>query len=195
MNEKPNVQAPKTIENVDSIPLREEQNASDNYQGAPLTALLAISEDGIIGDNGDLPWRLSSDLRRFKNRTMGGVLIMGRKTYDSIGRPLPGRSTIVLTRDANWRCEGVTTASSPEQALQLAGKRATFVVGGAEIYRLMVPMCEMILLTRVMATIQGDTRLELDLSDFSVETRTFHPSSERDDHDTEFIEYRRKKRS
>ena len=90
MNEKPNVQAPKTIENVDSIPLRDEQNVSDDCQGAPLTALLAISEDGIIGDNGDLPWRLSSDFAAFqKNRTMGGVLIMGRKTYDSIGRPLP----------------------------------------------------------------------------------------------------------
>ncbi|MEC8475210.1 MAG: dihydrofolate reductase, partial [Planctomycetota bacterium] len=185
MNEKPNIQAPETIKTVEAIPPREEKNVSDDYDGAPLTALLAISEDGIIGDNGDLPWRLSSDLRRFKNRTMGGVLIMGRKTYESIGRPLPGRSSIVLTRDANWRCEGVTTASNPEQALQVAGKRATFVVGGAEIYRLMLPMCEMILLTRVMAKIQGDTRLELNLSDFSVVTRTFHPSGERDDYDTE----------
>ena len=160
-----------------------------------LTALLAISKDGVIGDKGDLPWRLSSDLRRFKKITMGGVLIMGRKTFDSIGRPLPGRTTIVLTRDTNWHCEGVMTANSAAEAIKIAENRESFVVGGAEIYRLLLPLCERVLVTQVMATIDGDTRLELDLSDFHVETRSKHPSSEVDEYETEFVEYHRQKRS
>ena len=158
-------------------------------------ALVAISKDGVIGDKGDLPWRLSSDLRRFKKITMGGVLIMGRKTYDSIGRPLPGRTTIVLTRDPNWRCEGVMTASSPEEAIKIAANRESFVVGGAEIYRLLLPLCDRVLVTRVLASLDGDTRLELDLSDFRVEKRSKHPSSEVDEYETEFVEYHRQKRS
>jgi len=160
-----------------------------------LCALVAISKDGVIGKNGDLPWRLSSDLRRFKSITMGGVLIMGRKTYDSIGRPLPGRTTIVLTRDKTWREEGVLTAGSTEEAVKFAGNQQTFVVGGAEIYRQMLPLCDRVLLTRVLADIDGDTHLNLDLRDFDAKSHRRHPPTERDEYATEFIEYQRKKRS
>lgn len=160
-----------------------------------LCALVAISKDGVIGKNGDLPWRLSSDLRRFKSITMGGVLIMGRKTYDSIGRPLPGRTTIVLTRDKTWREEGVLTAGGTEEAVKFAGNQQTFVVGGAEIYRQMLPLCDRVLLTRVLADIDGDTHLNLDLRDFDAKSHHRYPPTERDEYATEFIDYRRKKRS
>lgn len=163
--------------------------------GDGVAALVAMTRDGIIGNNGDLPWRLSSDLRRFKQITMGGVLIMGRKTYDSIGRPLPGRKTIVLTRNANWQQTGVLTASNPREAIVLSGEQKTFVVGGAEIYRQLLPYCDQILLTRVLAEIEGDTKIDLDLTDFEASERSEHPAGERDEYATEFIRYKRRKRS
>ena len=82
-----------------------------------LTAVVAMTPSGVIGRDGDMPWRLRSDLRRFKKLTMGGVLIMGRRTYDSIGRPLPGRRTIVITRNPDWSAEGVESADSPAAAI------------------------------------------------------------------------------
>ena len=82
-----------------------------------LTAVVAATNRGVIGRDGDMPWRLSTDLRRFKRRTMGGTLIMGRKTFDSIGRPLPGRRTIVLTRNRQWSAAGVETAAGPDEAI------------------------------------------------------------------------------
>ena len=92
------------------------------FEGSPsLTAVVAMTPTGVIGKDGDMPWRLSSDLQRFKRLTMGGVLIMGRRTFDSIGRALPGRRTIVVTRNAEWRFDGVDTASSPEKAVEMAG--------------------------------------------------------------------------
>jgi dihydrofolate reductase len=160
-----------------------------------IAALVAISKNGTIGKDGELPWRLSSDLRRFKKITMGGVLVMGRKTYDSIGRPLPGRTTIVMTRDPTWRCEGVQSAGNPEDAISIAGNRPTFIVGGAEIYRQLLPLCDQVFLTRVLTEIEGDTHLELDLCNFEVVKQQDHPPTDRDEYPTEFIEYRRKKRS
>lgn len=183
----------KTPERDQDLPSNASIDRDTSLSGP--TALVAISKDGVIGDKGDLPWRLSSDLRRFKKITMGGVLIMGRKTYDSIGRPLPGRTTIVLTRDPNWRCDGVITASSPEEAIKIAANRESFVVGGAEIYRLLLPLCDRVFVTQVLASIDGDTRLKLDLSDFQVERQSRHPSSEVDEYETEFVEYHREKRS
>jgi dihydrofolate reductase len=152
-----------------------------------------MTPDGVIGRSGDLPWRLSSDLRRFKKLTMGGVLIMGRRTYDSIGRPLPGRTTIVITRDENWSAEGAQRAGSPAEALKLAGDRVTFVVGGAEIYRQLLPHCDAIFLTRVLADVVGDTKLEFDLSDFEPIEQTWFPAGERDEFPTEFLRLVRRK--
>ena len=146
-----------------------------------------MTPTGVIGLNGDMPWRLSSDLRRFKQLTMGGVLIMGRRTYDSIGRPLPGRRTIVVTRNPEWSSEGVDSAPNPEKALEMAGQDRCFVVGGAEIYRQMLPYCHELCLTRVWSTVEGDTKLTIDLSQFRVIEQTRVPASARDDVPTEFI--------
>lgn len=158
-----------------------------------LTAVVAMTPQGVIGRDGQLPWRLSSDLRRFKKITMGGVLIMGRRTYESIGRPLPGRSTIVITRNQQWSADGVESALSPDEALRLAGDRETFVVGGAEIYRQLLPKCSDLLLTRVLSPISGDTNLEIDLSPFEIIEQTFVPVSERDEFASEFLRMSRRK--
>jgi dihydrofolate reductase len=174
-----------------------------------LSALVAVASNGVIGHHGGMPWRLGSDLRRFKQLTMGGVLIMGRKTYQSIGRPLPGRQTIVVTRNRHWAARGVITVADPTAAVVQVGLLAEraqdgmaghgqgvaggvagqgYVVGGAEIYQALLPRCQTLYLTRVLAEPPGDTRLELDLSDFDVVTRESLPISDRDQYPTEFLQ-------
>lgn len=117
----------------------------------------AVGSNGVIGVRGDLPWRIPADLRRFKSLTMGSTLVMGRRTFDSIGRPLPGRRTIVLTRQPDWRADGVTVAPSLEEALRRAGDADVFVVGGGEIYALALPFAERLELTEVAQAPDGDT--------------------------------------
>lgn len=155
-----------------------------------LIAVVAMTPAGVIGRNGDMPWRLSSDLRRFKSMTMGGTLIMGRKTYDSIGRPLPGRRTIVVTRDETWSAVGVDVAGSPDAAVEMATGQA-FVVGGAQIYRQLIDRCDEIWMTRVWSGVDGDTILSFDLSQFRLIEQTRVPQSARDDVPTEFLRLKR----
>ncbi len=156
-----------------------------------LTAIIAMTPNGVIGHEGGMPWHLRTDLRRFKELTMGGVLIMGRKTYESIGRPLPGRQTIVVTRDPHWSAAGVLVVSSPQQALERVGDRVGFVVGGAEIYRQLMPCCDRLMLTRVLTKLTGDTVLDLDLSGFEVLQKMEFPASAADQYPTEFLVYQR----
>jgi dihydrofolate reductase len=123
-----------------------------------ISIIVAISENNVIGRDGDLPWRLSSDLRRFKATTMGHHLIMGRRTYESIGRPLPGRTSIVLSRRAEIELgEGVLRAPDWHSAVALAASDdEVFVIGGAQIYALALPHADRLYLTRVSATVVGD---------------------------------------
>jgi dihydrofolate reductase len=108
-----------------------------------ISLIVAMSENGVIGRAGQLPWRLSSDLRRFKRLTMGHTLIMGRKTFASIGRPLPGRRSIVVSRRAEFSPGGAERAANLEQALEMAGGDSeVFFIGGAEIYRHALPRAE-----------------------------------------------------
>jgi dihydrofolate reductase len=158
-----------------------------------LTAVVAATPSGVIGLNGDMPWRLRSDLQRFKKLTMGGVLIMGRRTYDSIGRPLPGRRTIVVTRNRQWSAEGVESAPDPAAALALVGGCRGFVVGGAQIYRALLGQCQQIYLTTVWSNVRGDTKLQLDLADFVVSTQMRLPATRTDDVPTEFFRLVRQK--
>jgi dihydrofolate reductase len=155
-------------------------------------AVVAMTPRGVIGRDGDMPWRLSSDLRRFKRLTMGGTLIMGRKTFDSIGRPLPGRRTIVLTRRPDWRVDGVVAAASPAEAVQLSGAERTFVVGGAQIYRELLPRCRHLWLTRVWSSVEGDTTLSIDFSPFEIVAVRRVPASMWDDVPTEFVQMTRR---
>jgi dihydrofolate reductase len=125
-----------------------------------VTLIVAMTDDGVIGIDGQLPWRLPEDLRRFKAATLGKPVVMGRKTFESIGRPLPQRHNIVLTRQVGFsaRDPAVTVVSTLEAALQAAGDvPEVMIIGGAEIYQLALPLAQRIILTRVHANVQGDT--------------------------------------
>jgi len=132
-----------------------------------LALICAMARNGVIGRNNALPWHLSEDLKYFKRVTMGSPIIMGRKTYESIGRPLPGRTNIVVTRQPDYRAEGVRVVDSLQAAIALAEKVAfidgsgeALVIGGAGLYREAMPLAERFHLTRVHADVAGDTRLE-----------------------------------
>jgi len=130
--------------------------------------VVAVARNGVIGNGGALPWRLSVDLQRFKRLTMGHTLLMGRKTYESIGKLLPGRSTVLLSRNPEYRVPGARVVPNIEAALSgLPQDQVPFVVGGAEVYRLAWPLVGYLHLTQVLADVPGDTRLEpLDLKGF-----------------------------
>lgn len=122
-----------------------------------LFLIYARADNGVIGRDNALPWRLPADLRRFKALTLGKPMIMGRKTFESLPGLLPGRRHIVLTRDEGWQAEGAEVATSVEGALALAGPGAVAVVGGAEIYRQFLPFAENVELTEVRGNFEGDT--------------------------------------
>ncbi|MCW6535188.1 dihydrofolate reductase [Sphingomonas lycopersici] len=117
---------------------------------------LARADNGVIGRDGGLPWRLPADLKRFKAQTMGRPMIMGRKTFESFPTPLPGRRHIVLTRDPAWRAEGAEVARDVAGALALAGEDAA-VIGGAEVFALFLPLADRVELTEVHLDAEGDT--------------------------------------
>ena len=126
----------------------------------PITLVVARASNGVIGKDGGLPWHISADLRRFKALTMGTVLVMGRKTFDSLPKVLPGRRHIVVTRDPQWRAEGVEVAHGAEEALALAGENPVSVIGGADIFRLFTGLADGIELTEVLAAVVGDTLMD-----------------------------------
>ena len=123
-----------------------------------ITIVVAMAANRVIGANNALPWHLPEDLAHFKATTMDGCLIMGRKTFDSIGRPLPGRRTIVVTRNKDWAHSGCETAASVEAALDLAAldSRPVFVVGGAQIYEQTMGLAQRIVATEVALDVAGD---------------------------------------
>ncbi|MDF7776843.1 dihydrofolate reductase [Sphingomonas sp. AOB5] len=121
-----------------------------------ITFHLARADNGVIGRDGQLPWRLPADLKRFKAQTMGKPMVMGRKTFESFASPLPGRRHIVLTRDTGWAAEGAEVAHTPDDAIALAGTGEVAVIGGAEIFAIFLPQCGAIELTEVHAAVEGD---------------------------------------
>jgi dihydrofolate reductase len=120
-----------------------------------ITFHLARAANGVIGRDGQLPWRLPADLKRFKAQTMGRAMVMGRKTFESFPSPLPGRRHIVLTRDSAWTAEGAEVAHTPVAALALAGEDVA-VIGGAEVFALFLPQADRIELTEVHGDYAGD---------------------------------------
>ena len=126
----------------------------------PITLVVARATNGVIGRDGKLPWHISADLKRFKALTMGSVMIMGRKTFESLPGVLPGRRHIVLTRDPHWQADGAETASDVDQALAMAGDQPISVVGGAEIFRMLMGIADRIELTEVLADVEGDTTMD-----------------------------------
>lgn len=143
-----------------------------------VSLIAAMAANRVIGRDNQLPWRLPADLRRFKSLTMGHALVMGRKTYDSIGRPLPGRTFIVITRREGWAPEGVRIAHSLEEALREAPGDEVFVAGGEQIFRQALPLADRLYLTRIHAEIPGDTWFpEIDPSEWRVVEEEHHEAS------------------
>jgi dihydrofolate reductase len=143
-----------------------------------IVGIAAVARNGVIGADNDIPWRIPADWARFKHLTMGEVLIMGRKTWDSIGGALPGRTTFVVTRDARWRAEGVYPVSSLDEALYQAAARnpeTIFVAGGGEIYRAAWDRLTGLEITEVDAEPEGDVTFpEIDLRRWSEVAREPH---------------------
>lgn len=130
-----------------------------------VSLIAAIGRNGVIGNGGEIPWRLPSDLQRFKRITMGHAVIMGRRTHAAIGKPLPGRRNIVMTRDVAYQAAGCDVVGSFEQGLELAGDGEVFVIGGGEVYRQAFPVADRLYLTLVDLAPAGDVFFpELDLS-------------------------------
>jgi dihydrofolate reductase len=124
-----------------------------------LSAIVAMSENRVIGKDNTLPWHLPADLKHFKEITTGHFIIMGRKTFESIGKPLPNRSNIVLSRDINYQAPGCETVSTIDEALRMAEaaqQNEIFIIGGAEIYRQLLPTIERLYITIVHCNIGGD---------------------------------------
>lgn len=162
---------------------------------------VAIAENGVIGRDGGLPWRLSSDLKRFKADTMGKPIIMGRKTYEGIGRPLPGRLNIVVTRDKGWRAEGVEIAHSLDDAIRLANVRGRCmagvdeicVIGGGEIYAQALPLADRLHVTHVLAAVNGDAHFPpIDPDLWQIVRSENIPAGEKDSHATRYSVYERR---
>ncbi|TDD18194.1 dihydrofolate reductase [Kribbella turkmenica] len=145
--------------------------------------IAAVGANGVIGRNNDLPWRIREDLRHFKQLTLGHTLVMGRKTYDSIGRPLPGRRTVVVTRQPDWSADGVEVVHTLEEALEYDGD--LYVAGGGEIYRQALPYADRLELTEVAQSPDGDVTFPtLDPADWTETARTPHDGFS-------FVSYRR----
>ena len=151
--------------------------------------VVAYDRGRAIGKDNRLPWRLPDDMRHVRKVTMGKPMIMGRRTWDSIGRPLPGRTSIVLTRDREFRCDGCLVARTPEEAMKLAGAVPEIIVfGGARVFEEFLPRADRIYLTEVETTVDGDTHFpEIDLAEWREVERTRHPADERHPYAFSFV--------
>ena len=157
-----------------------------------ISIIVAVSQNGVIGKDNQLIWRLPDDLKRFKRLTLGHPMIMGRKTYDSIGKPLPGRTSIVVSRNPNLSIEGVLVANTFEEALEKAaftGADEVFVIGGGNIYEESLQLADKIYLTDVHTVIDGDTFFYLpNKAEWKEVANTNHPADERHAFAFDFID-------
>ena len=155
-----------------------------------ISIIAAIDQAGGIGKDSRLPWHLSEDLRRFKQLTLGHHIIMGRKTYESIGRPLPSRQSIVITRNPEYQGESIIVAPSISSALQIAmdnGEDEVFVIGGGEIYEQILPFADRIYLTEVNTVSNCDTFFPvIDLDEWEVEGIVYHAADDNNQFDHSF---------
>ena len=148
-----------------------------------ISYVVAVSKNGVIGREGGLPWHISSDLKRFKEITMGKPVVMGRKTWESLPRrPLPGRRNIVITRQPGFAPEGAEVAATPEEALALCGNAPEVaIIGGGEIYRLFWPLVDRLYLTEVDLEVEGDTHFPaVSPAEWREVGREVHPRGEKD---------------
>ncbi|MFK4722638.1 dihydrofolate reductase [Bradyrhizobium niftali] len=161
--------------------------------------VVAIAENGVIGAGGAIPWRQKSDMARFKALTIGKPVIMGRKTFESLRRPLPGRTNIVITRDAAYRAAGAVVTTSALDAEAVARGDALrrsvteiAVIGGAEIYRQWLDRADRLEITEVHARPEGDTHFGIDTAKWEETARIRHPAGPDDSADFSYVTYRRR---
>ena len=161
-----------------------------------VSLIVAVSENGVIGRAGGLPWRLSADLKHFKKTTMGHHLIIGRRTWDEVGKPLPGRTMVVVTRSRDLQADGATIVYSLDDALEVArGDDEPFIGGGAHIYRMALEndLVDRLYITRVHAEVDGDTFFpDLDLDEWELVSEERHEADERNEHPYSFLVYGRR---
>ncbi len=164
-----------------------------------LAIIVAVAENGVIGSNNALPWKLPEDLQNFKRITMGKPVVMGRKTYESIGRPLPGRTNIVVTRNVSFRAEGVLVVHSIDEALALASEVAAsagvaeaIVMGGADLYAATIPAADRLYITEVHASVEGDAVLPtIDWTRWREVCREHRVAQSPNPYDYSFVRYER----
>lgn len=158
----------------------------------PFTLIAAMDENGLIGADGGMPWHLSGDLRWFKQNTVGKTVVMGRRTFESIGRALPDRRNIVVTRNSAFSQPGIEVAFDLDQVGKLASKDSeVMVIGGAQIYTLALPRAGRLLITRIEGCYEGDTWFpEVDWSQWELRSEISHPKTETDP-GHRFLDYRR----
>jgi dihydrofolate reductase len=160
--------------------------------------ILARAKNGVIGAGGRLPWHISGDLKHFKALTVGKPVVMGRKTFESIGRPLPRRTNIVVTRNPTWRADGVVVAYDLPTALALGyedarrtGVDEVMVIGGADIYAAALPQAQRLYLTEIHKSYAGDTRFDFDRDAWRETSRQAHAAESPDGPDYSFVNFTR----
>ena len=161
-----------------------------------ISIIVAASTNNVIGADGELPWKISDDLKRFKALTMGKPIVMGRLTWESLGRPLPGRQNIVITRQAGFSAAGCDVVASPAAALAIAGDASeVMIIGGSQIYDLFLPKAGRLHMTRVQTEIDGDAFFpEISESDWELVSSEAHEASDRNEFAFDFRTYERKDR-
>nr|WP_047580220.1 dihydrofolate reductase [Methylobacterium sp. ZNC0032] len=166
----------------------------------PIVLIAAVAENSVIGDDNRLIWRLKTDLKRFRSLTLGRPVLMGRKTFLSIGKPLPGRETVVLTRDAGFAPEGVSVAHSLDEGLEIgqrlasaSGADSVVVAGGAAVYRQALPLADRLELTIVHANPSGDALFpDWERDAFEPGAKEHHPADSENEHPYTFVTYARR---
>lgn len=158
-----------------------------------LSIIVATSENNVIGNNNSLIWHLSADLKRFKKLTTGHTIIMGRKTFESIGRALPNRRNVVISRNPDFQAIGCEVVKSIDEALRcVENEEEVFIIGGGTIYREMWDRVDRLYITLVHAVVEGDTMIPaVDESRWKVVAREDFPAGEKDDYDYSFVDYHR----
>ena len=155
--------------------------------------IAAMDRNRLIGVDNDLPWRLSADLQNFKKLTGGNSIIMGRKTWESLGRPLPNRQNIVISRNTAYVAEGAETVTSLEEAIKIADRPKAYIIGGAQIYSLALKSCDEMILTHVEAEKTGDAWFpEFDSAEWEVVSTENFPSDEKNEYDFKVCHYKRR---
>lgn len=159
-----------------------------------IAAIVAIDQNRVIGKNNDIPWRLPADLRYFKRRTVGSPIIMGRKNYESIGRPLPKRTNIIITRNKDYKVEGCEVVHSIEAALELGKSLKTewiFIIGGEDIYAQTMEQWDRLYLTQVDTKVEGGDRFfpKIDTTNWELVQKEAHEKDAKNPHDYTFLVY------